>query len=427
VTHPSSPPATPRRSEARALAALTLAGLALRLALVALADRTGLGFNDQFAYHHMADGLVQGNGYQLFGEPTLRWPPAYPFLVSLVYRATHVDPTMAFLANAVLSTLAIPLVHWCARPHAGRRAALAAAAVVTVLPGQWLFAGTVLTEPLATVQILLVVGLVLRYVPSVPVALLLGLVIGASALTRGEGALLGLVVVVGWGSRLPWRRVVPAVALTAVVSLVVIAPWIARNSALAGEPTGLSLNIAETLYSGHNPEADGGPSYATREVFLEAGPTEFGVDREVAQADLLQERALEWAREHPREEALLVPKKLLHLMEGDGNVVSVWIEGSTDDVLGPARTPLEVAADVTWYVLLGVFVVSLVARRALLRERWTWPVLVLPALSLVLYGVVLYGNFRYRVPYEPLLVLFVTTAWLRDRDPNAVDDVTIPA
>lgn len=411
--HPSSPRPLPRpaRREARLVAALTAAGLLLRVGFALFADRDDLGFNDQFLYHHMAEGLARGDGYQIFGEPTLRWPPAFPFLLSLVYRVAGVDPTHGLLMNAGLSAAAIPLVHWCARPFVSRRAALGAAGVVAVLPGQWLFAGTVLTEPLAAVQILLVVGLVVRHDPSWRLAGVLGLLIGASALTRGEGALLGLVLVAGWWGRWPWRRVVAPVAVAGAVALVVIAPWIARNSALAGERTGLSLNVAETLYAGHNPQADGGATYASREVLLPAADAPTGAERELANAALLQDLALTWAREHPGEELALIPKKLLHLAEGDGNAVSIWIEGPVDPVLGSARAPLEVLADVTWYALLAGFLVTVVVRRRHLRAPWVRAAMVLPALSLVLYGVILYGNFRYRIPYEPLVALVLCAGW----------------
>lgn len=410
--HPSSPSALrPPRSEGRALAAVAAAGLLIRVAFALYADRSDLGFNDQFLYHHMAEGLARGDGYQIFGEATLRWPPAYPFLLSLVYRATSADPTSALLLNVVLSTLAIPLVHWCARPFVSRRAALTAATLVAMLPGQWLFAGTVLTEPLATVQILLVVGLAVRNAPGLKVAVALGLVIGLSALTRGEGALLGLVVVVGWWGRVPWRRLVAGVGAVAGVAILVITPWIVRNSHLAGQRTGLSLNVAETLYAGHNPDADGGATYASREVLLPAADTPPGAPRELANAELLEDLAITWAREHPREELELIPRKLLHLAEGDANVISIWIEGSEEPVLGRARAPLEVAADVGWYALLGAFTVTVVLRWRHLRGAWVRAALVLPALSLVLYGVVLYGNFRYRIPYEPLLVLVTCAGW----------------
>jgi hypothetical protein len=426
---PSSPRPARLRSEPLALGAVVALGLVVRLAFVALVDRGELGPNDQLWYDHMATRMADGHGYDIFGQPTLRWPPAYPFLISLVYRATRADVTMAFLLNAAISSAVVLLTHWCARPWIGRRAALAAALVVALLPGQWLFAGTLLTEPLAAAQILLVVGLVLRYPPGWKVAALLGVVIGFSALTRGEGAVLGLVVVVGWAARVPWRRIVAPVAVAGGVALAVIAPWVARNSAIAGEPTGVSLNIAETLYAGHNPTADGGATYASSEVLRETEAVPFGAEREIARAELLQRLALEWAREHPGEELALIPKKVLHLLEGDANVISIWIEGSGRDELGRARDVLVVAADITWYALLGAFVATLVIKRRVWREPWAMPMLVLPAASLVLYGIVLYGNFRYRVPYEPLMVLVVTGAWWGVRDavePRVDVGVTAP-
>lgn len=376
-----------------------------------IADRPDLGFNDQFLYHHMAEGLADGRGYQIFGEPTLRWPPAYPFLLSLVYRVTGADITAALLLNAVVSTLAVVATHWALRPVLTARAALTAAVIVAALPGQWLFTGTVLTEPLSTLQILVVLGLAVRLPPRWPAALALGVAIGAAALTRGEGALLGLVVVAAW---LPGRRardVLAPVALTGLVAVGVLVPWIARNSSVAGERTGLSLNFAETVYSGHNPTADGGATYATTEVLAPAEAAPFGPQRELANAELLQDLALTWAREHPREELALIPKRIVHLMEGDANAVSIWIEGGEEEALGGLRGPLEVAADVTWYGGFAAFVITVVMRRGQLRRRWVPAVVVLPLVSLVLYGVLLYGNFRYRIPYQPLLALLGCAAW----------------
>ena len=378
---------------------------------MAVTARDDLGFNDQLLYHHMAEGLADGRGYQIFGEPTLRWPPAYPFLLSLLYRVTGAEVTAALLLNAALSTAVVMATHWALRPVLTAKAALAAAAAMALLPGQWLFAGTVLTEPLSALQILVVLGLAIRLPPGWPAAVPLGAAIGVAALTRGEGALLGLVVVAAW---LPGRRLrdlLAPVALTGAVALAVIAPWIARNSAVAGERTGLSLNFAETLYSGHNPTADGGATYATSEVLAPAASTPFGPERELANAALLQDLALTWAREHPREELALIPKRLLHLMEGDANVVSIWIEGGEEEALGAWRTPVEVAADVAWYAGLALFAVTMVVRRRRLRRPWVPAVVVLPVLSLVLYGVLLYGNFRYRIPYQPLLALLTAAAW----------------
>lgn len=393
------------------LLVLTAGALAGRLALALATDRDELGFNDQFLYHHMAEGLARGDGYQIFGEPTLRWPPAYPFLLSLVYRAFGTDPGHGLVLNAVLSAASVPLTYLIARRVSSQRAAVGAGAAVALLPGQWLFSATLLTEPLATLQILLVLAVAVLMRPSPAAGLLLGGLVASAALTRGEGPLLLLVAAVAWWSRDAWRQILGALAVASAVTALLVVPWIVRNSRIAGERVGMSLNFAETLYAGHNPDADGGATYADAEVLEPTRSVPPGPERELAQARILSEAAREWALDNPGREMVLIPLRILHLLEGDGNVVSVWIEAGDDDVLGPWEEPLEVAADAAWYGLLAALVVAALRRgRLWLREPWSRAALVLPITALGLYGVVLYGNFRYRIPYEPLLVLLVASA-----------------
>ncbi|WP_436795919.1 ArnT family glycosyltransferase [Actinospongicola halichondriae] len=402
-----------RERALRWLAAIVAVGAVLRFGVAFFADRDQLGFNDQFLYHHMAEGLARGDGYQIFGEPTVRWPPLYAFLLSLVYRVTGPDPTWGFMLNAALSLTAVPLTYLVGARTLGRRPAVVAAAVVALLPGQWLFAATILTEPLATVQLLLAVWLVVRWRPSVGTALAFGLLIGTAALTRGEGMLLGLVALVGWWRVVPLRRVAPTLLAAALVAAVIVAPWAARNERVAGEAVGLSANSGETIWAGHNPTADGGATYAPSEVLQPAAETPFGAQRELANARLLREDARRWATSNPHKVVALIPLKLIQLVSGDGKVVEIWIEAE-DPVLGTLGPSLAVVADFSWYALFGVFLLGMVrSGRRQLAEPWVRACLALPAVSLVLYGVLLYGNFRYRIPYEPVLVLVATPMLLR--------------
>jgi len=397
------------------LLVLTAVALALRLAVALAADRSLLGFNDQFLYHHMAEGLARGDGYEIFGQPTLRWPPAYPFLLSILYRVTGPDPTAGFVLNALISTAAVPLTFVIGHRVAGRRAAIAAAAVIAVLPGQWLFSATLLTEPIATLQILIALAIAVWLRPGVAAALALGGLVAVGALTRGEGTLLGLLPVAAWWARAAWRQVLATGAGAAAVALVLVTPWLLRNERVAGERVGLSLNSAETLYAGHNPDADGGATYAPPELLERAADTPFGPERELANAELLRAAARRWALDHPGRELQLIPLRLLHLLEGDGKVVPLWIEAEDTDALGPASGVMRASADVAWYALLAAFAAA--AGRSggrWLRTAWSRAALVLPLGSLLLYGVLLYGNFRYRIPYEPLLVILTAATFLPD-------------
>ncbi len=82
------------------------------------------------------------------------------------------------------------------------------------------------------------------------------------------------------------------------------------------------------------------------------------------------------------------------------------------------------AADLTYYGLLAATLVSILL---FWRELWRRPVtrgaLVMFAGALFMFGFVYYGNYRYRVPLEPLMILvaapLLVRAWdLRARSPD---------
>ncbi len=402
---------TPTRRDRAWLVGLTAGALVVRIAVALLGDRDDLGFNDQFIYHHLAEGLADGDGFAIFGAPTVRWLPAFPFLLSLVYRVGPADPLTGMLATAVLSTAAVPAVFLLGRACADRRVAILAAGAIALLPGQWLFAATILTEPLASLEVLLALAVAVVLRPGWRAAVVLAAVVAIGVLTRGEGALLLATPLVVWWTSHGVRRTVGTVGLAAAIAAVAVLPWAVRNERAAGEFVGLSLNAGETLYAGHNPRADGGATYAPPELIAPALDLPLGPEREILIAEITRDAARTWAREHPKEEVALVPKRLAHLAEGDGNVVTIWIEAQ-EPALSPFSRAFEAIADAGWYLLLGLFAVCGTLRwRTWLSTPWMRGALVLPLLSLPLYGIVFYGNFRYRVPYEPSMVL-VTAASL---------------
>ncbi|MFL5867631.1 MAG: hypothetical protein ACJ766_11105, partial [Thermoleophilaceae bacterium] len=68
--------------------------------------------------------------------------------------------------------------------------------------------------------------------------------------------------------------------------------------------------------------------------------------------------------------------------------------------------PVRVVADSAYFGLLAATILSLLLLgRELWRQRVVRGVLVLFAGALVMYGFVYYGNYRYRAPLEPLMLL----------------------
>jgi hypothetical protein len=246
---------------------------------------------------------------------------------------------------------------------------------------------------------------------------------------------LPVIALAAWYPELPWRALLGRLAAVVAAMVLVMAPWVVRNTVEAGSFVGVATNSSTTLWSGHNPGADGGATYAPRSLLAPALRKK-GIDFEAAEGRLLRHQALEYMRTHPLRELSLIPRKLVALNEGDSKATEVWIHegkgaafdyrdvnrflesgGSAQEFRRvPSRAPavigstaagvVDVAADVAYYALLAATLASVVLfGRRLWRDRVLRGALAMLGAAVVLYGFVYYGNFRYRVPLEPLMML----------------------
>lgn len=388
--------------------------LVLRLAWVLVVDRHGLAYNDTSFYHQTALQLADGDGYRWFGEPTSRWPPVYPGLLSLAYRVFGSDPLAGELLNAFLSAVAVPLLYLCARRIYGRREAIAAGLLLAVFPGQIFLTDVLLAETLYTTLLVAVLALCLvlpreRWWAAAAV----GVTVGVVAETRAEGLLLLILPLAIW-----WRPRGREVALLTAGVVFVVGAWTARNAVEMDAFVPISTNGSQTFWSGHNDGAYGGPSYVGPGAAAEQAPTRSPREQELDDARRLRTEALEWMIAHPLGEALLTPRKLAWLVRGDSAVLFQWVQpgalGEPKAISDTAAIPLGNLADLFFYGLLALtLLAAFVAWRSrpLARaERALW---ILLGASLVLYGFVLYGNYRYRMPLEPVMILLAVPLLVR--------------
>lgn len=426
------------RADLRWLLGLFGLALVLRLGFVlavqrpALSGVAGLPFNDMLFYHATAKALSEGMGFIGFnGEPTARWPPAFPFLLSLVYRVAGPEPQAGEVLNAILSALTVPLLYLVALRSFGRSSARVAGVLLAIMPGQILLAEGLLAESLYAFVLVGLFALMVALPDRRWAAVAIGLAVGVAALTRGEGLLLLILPPVVWWGCMPSRELWLRSAAMLAATLVVVVPWMVRNSLALDTTVGISTNSAQTFWSGHNPTAYGGPSYPDGKILerINALPAH-GYD--AAQSKLLRDDALTWMVHHPVQELTLIPRKLLYLGLGDSRAIGVGrsaaererltgtavTSGITPVIVENPRTAvlLGVVADIGWY---GLLVLTALALLLLWRRLWATPAaraaIVTLALTIVLYGFVFYGNFRYRMPLEPLMILLIapllTGAW----------------
>jgi hypothetical protein len=285
----------PQSTFAVGLVIVALAALAVRVSFVKLVEPEVPEIGDASAYHLLSVNLADGRGYirpfddALLGleRPTAEYPPLFPAVLALPawVGADGVEDQRVFLAFVGAGT--VVLVGLLGRRIGGRGAGLTAATLAALYPMLFQSEGTLMAEalyaPLVTASLLLAYGALDR--PGMRSFAALGVVLGFAALTRAEGILLALVLVVPLCARLDEidasrRFRLALVALGA--ALVVVAPWTVRNALRLDAFVPISNNAA-TLVDGASCDATyaGGQVGLWRETFSTSGDAA----RELPQAE----------------------------------------------------------------------------------------------------------------------------------------------
>jgi 4-amino-4-deoxy-L-arabinose transferase-like glycosyltransferase len=407
----------------RDLVLIGVLAFSLRLVWVLVFGRVEFGAGEALSYQAAAVNLADGQGYSQLGGPTAQWPPGYPALVALAYVALGVHVKLGLAVNVVLGTATAVLLYAVARQMMGRAAGLVAGVSFAVLPAPIFFTGLFLSE---TMFIFMLVGFLAlaAFLPDrrwTPVAF--GVAAGLAALTKGEGVLLLVIPLAMWWGQMargPWLR--RAAVLLAVTALTIL-PWTIRNAIEMDAFIPVATNASTTLWSGHNAEANGGRTDPPASLLARIPKDVTSTEREVAEARLLRREAVAWAIRNPHKELGLIPRKLIALANETSSVFAIWFNAKGDRQLGTSSLLVfSVLGDAFDYFLLLLALAALVVIGG--RRLWRFDplmrgVLAYLAASLVLHGFAYYGQFRYRLPMEPLMILVATplivAVWQRRR------------
>ncbi|HEX4983652.1 MAG TPA: glycosyltransferase family 39 protein [Ilumatobacteraceae bacterium] len=397
---------------------------------------------DPLFYHVTANTIARGRG---FPEP-LNWldsathipsalhGPLYPVVLSVSSRlggTTYVDHKFVSILIGSATVLLTALV---AERLGGKRAAIAAGALAAVYPNLWLIDSLLFPEGLFA---LLTTGCILaayrwRDRPTFVRAALIGGLIGLSALTRGEGLLLGVVLAMPWmlGDRqLPlvdrWRHLVVAGA----ACVLVLAPWTIRNLRTFEELVPLSTNGNELIVYANCDQAYNGRligfwSFDCQEQYRDR----FGEPEgdESQKAAFWRGVGVDYARDHIGEVPKVVAIRVLRQWE----LFRPWqtVEFSTIE----NRDHDSAALGLGMYYVLAA---GAIAGSVILRRRGV-PLVPLGAqvISVTLTAAYAYGTVRFRAPVEPVLcvlagvaaVPLLTRAWRWAMPPDlAVDEIPV--
>ena len=384
---------------------------------------------DPLFYHSTANILANGGG---FPEPLnfiafQRWIPSalhgplYPLVLSFGSRfgaSTYFDHKFMSLligAGVVAVTMAV------ARRIAGSTVAVIAGVLAAVYPNLWIVDGVLFPEGLMALCTMLVVYFAYRWRerPLVRYAVAMGAIIGLSALTRGEGLLLAVLIVVPWlltAKTLPWKERGRQLVLAGLACLIVLAPWAIRNARSFDDFVPLSTNGNELFVYANCDETYSGKFlgfwlFDCQEQIRREGRDATG--DEAAKSLYWRRIGLDYARDNATELPRVIAARILRQWE----LFRPWQNTEFAPIEGRNKTAAR--AGLFTYYGLAVFAIAgvVTARRRGIR------LLPLGALfaSVTLTAAYAYGTTRFRLPAEPALCILAalglapTLSWLRRR------------
>jgi 4-amino-4-deoxy-L-arabinose transferase-like glycosyltransferase len=259
-----------------ALLLITGVALGIRLGYAVAVDPQVPELSDASAYHLLANDLADGKGYvrpfdlAAFGltHPTAEYPPLFLAALSVAALAGGRGVGSQRILTCIIGTGTVFLVGLLGRRVRGDAVGLVAAALAAIYPMLFIADGVLMSEGLfallVTAALLLAYRAIDRPTPWRFAAL--GAVLGLAALTRTEGLLLALVLVVPIAIRLrhvtTGRRVLFGVVAIGT-TLIVIAPWTIRNAVQMDAFVPISNNVGSALDG-----ANCGPVYSGSDIGL---------------------------------------------------------------------------------------------------------------------------------------------------------------
>jgi 4-amino-4-deoxy-L-arabinose transferase-like glycosyltransferase len=397
-----------------------------RAAWVAYNDRAPQGLNDPTLYNLLADIMADGGGYSRpTGEPFAYYPVGWPATMAGLKKAQDLvgadrDIFSIKMMNGVFGALTTVAVFLLASRLAGRRVGLAAGALHAFFPSQIFYTGTILSEPLFTLLLVLALT-ILAWNPwdrdgmPYPQLAAAGLVLGYATMTRGITLIFPLLLLLIW---LPYlrskqRALLQTGVLFAGIAIFVV-PWSIRNSLQFDTVVGPSTNLGDDLCIGNFDGSDGrftlfGKCFEGTEG-LPPDQVEIHRNREGVRI------AIEDVLADPLRMPYLVAQKAYWLLYRDDD--GLWAAESygNDWFISQPRRDILVSVANGVYYATGALVVLGAAAFALSRDIRRLFVL-LSMLYVLAVPLAFFGDPRFHYPAMPMAIIIAaaTAVWLWER------------
>ncbi len=414
------------------LLTITLLGLAVRVWYILVFRQDVIGnvlpngdsyvsrvWGDGLVFHKQANLLADGEGlisplpFELQGirQQSADHPPVYTLFLTFFSWLGIRSEVGHMLVSAPLGALTAVVFGLLGRRVAGPTVGLIAAVFGAFDPNIWPYPGFILSETVTIPLAALLAWSCYRLweTPSFREATLVGLALGLSILARAELAMVAVIAVVPFIALLRGesvRRRVGLLTTTAVMSALLVLPWVGYNLQRFDEPVYLSIGLDYSLVQGNCDESYSDDLLGYYWLRCQGRALE-GTGLDVADQAVgslrLREVALSYISEHPKRAVQAVAARV-------GRVTGVYRP------LQQARLNAFIAGREPWVANSAILLYYPTALLALaggsiLRRRGVpiLPLVGLVATSLIAVAMTL-AVLRYRASAQPALAVLAAVA-----------------
>jgi 4-amino-4-deoxy-L-arabinose transferase-like glycosyltransferase len=388
------------------LVAVAVVAFAVRVAYVLWYSRgTPAGF-DADAYLRLAYSLSHHGRYALAGTTSTLFPPGFPVFIAALQVLHFNHYTDLLVGMAALGTVTVVLIAMLGRRLGGETVGLVAGLIAAIYPNLFLAEGALMSEALTALLVTLALLLALRALddPTPGRFVVLGLPLAYGALTRTDGTLFAvlLVAVVAWCATTKprnWRRFAALCAAGLIASVVLVGGWVVRDEVQMHAFVPVAVNGWTVVGGANCPTTYAGYRFGSWDFncLQLKQAVRAGRRGEIAINKYVRDRGADYLRAHLGRLPAVVAARL-------GLTFGVYDPWHELTVEGTAEGR-DVGVSHLGYVMYLILVPFAIAGFVLLGSGAPRRVLLVPLVTVLLSTVVGYGNQRFRMPIEPVIVV----------------------
>jgi 4-amino-4-deoxy-L-arabinose transferase-like glycosyltransferase len=373
--------------------------------------------HDSLTYQTIAYSILKDHCYCLLPHlSTVDRAPLWPAIIAVVYALLGDQDRKVRFLLCVVGAITCVLIYCFARDLFGRRVGLFSGLLAAVYPYLYMYDGWLYSESVYTCLLLAFCYTIYRMQRKAHWGLMVlgGVLLALLSLTRPNGLII-LVLFLMWA----WRVVVQSALIITGVTLVLIAPWTARNYVVTGTFVPIAVGDGKVLIGAYNDMIIDRPDYLASWVKpWESRPSVYHEfpDNCARGCEVAREQAYKLDAEHWVQTHLNQMPRLLAL-----HFVNLWQIDTQEADLAINRFPHQRSSMAVVFMMHVITpVVFLLAAIGVFVARKRWPELLffyLIILVTIAQSVYFYGMARFRAPMEPMLIILsaATVWWIQKR------------